>query len=90
MRRKNENYRVRRQALLVAFGNECRTCGEMFDLEFAHVSPTECVGKGRGFNNRVIDVEQHPEAYTLLCMGCHDVLDGRARRKRQSEITEDL
>lgn len=86
MRNKNICYRNRRADLLVMFGGVCKTCGETQDLEFAHMEPTECVGKGRGFNNRVMDVEQHPEAYTLLCTVCHDLLDGRPVRRRQTEI----
>ena len=90
MNDKNRCYVERREALLVMFGGVCRTCGENQDLEFAHIIPTECRGMGRGYIQRVIDVERNPQAYTLLCMGCHDLLDGRARRKRQPEIRKDL
>ena len=89
MNDKNACYTVRRIRLLVMFGERCRTCGDTQDLEFAHQRRTDCVGMGRGYANRVRDVERRPEAYTLLCSRCHDLLDNRPVRKRQSEIIRD-
>ncbi len=50
-------------------------CGSTDELEFAHVAPTELNGRGRGYNQRVQDVRDHPEAYRLLCKACHWFLD---------------
>jgi hypothetical protein len=86
MNAKNICYVDRRNALLVMFGEVCRTCGGIDELEFCHIMRTDCHGEGRGYIRRVLDVEQHPESYTLLCRDCHDLLDGRVRRKRQPDI----
>lgn len=84
-------YRQKRLELIEQYSGECQAgCGVTTGLEFAHVKPTECVGKGRGFNHRVVDVLRNPCAYVLLCAGCHDSLDGRPRRKRQPDIRRHL
>jgi hypothetical protein len=74
--------RLKREGLIAAFGGCCQACGSKDRLEFAHVVPTPCRGMGRGSTQRVRDVVQHPRAYVLLCVDCHDSLDGRVRRKR--------
>jgi hypothetical protein len=81
-----EYYQRKRTELLMVFGGICQACGERHGLEFAHVQPTRCTGKGRGSWRRLADVLRRPGAYVLLCMSCHDSLDGRPRRKRQPEI----
>jgi len=50
-------------------------CISVNDLEFAHVKPTELKGKSRGYNERVLDILKHPDAYKLLCRACHQKLD---------------
>jgi hypothetical protein len=79
-----------RAFLIDKLGGRCAVCTESNDLEFAHVVATECHGKGRGSTRRIRDVLKHPGAYILLCMNCHDALDGRARRKRHPEIRNHL
>ena len=91
MANKNNRYVNRRWNRLIAErGGKCQACEETLDLEFAHVKPTKCVGKGRGKSRRMLDVMKHPKRYILLCMGCHDSFDGRPRRKRQPEIRKSL
>lgn len=68
------------------YGGCCQMCGGLYDLEFAHLKPTGLRGKSRGKNYRVLDIRKHPDHYQLLCMDCHDALDGRRRRRRQSEF----
>lgn len=86
----NAWYRKRRAILIRERGDACQACGEKVGLEFAHVNPTKCHGKGRGSNRRVLDVLKFPLKYVLLCMDCHDSLDGRERRKRQPDIRRHL
>lgn len=86
----NEWYRWKRRQLIEEYGGECQSCGETYGLEFAHVEPTACIGKGRGFNRRVADIMKNPCAYMLLCGDCHDSFDGRCRRKRQQDILKQL
>lgn len=83
--RRNEYVKRRWQQLIAARGAKCDMCEKCWDLEFAHVLPTACVGQGRSKRKRLRDVLQHPEAYLLLCETCHDLLDGRPLRKRQSD-----
>lgn len=87
-----EYYQKKRACLIEAFGGKCQSCGEALPwlLEFAHVRPTQCIGKGRGSWRRMADVIRRPSAYVLLCLGCHDSLDGRPRRKRQPDIRGQL
>lgn len=70
-------------------GGHCENCQAMLDLEFAHIKPTKCKGMGRGKSRRLADIMKHPKKYRLLCMNCHDDLDGRKRRRRQSEIVNE-
>lgn len=91
MANKNNRYVARRwNRLIEERGGKCQTCGDIVGLEFAHVKPTKCVGKGRGKSRRMLDVLKYPKRYLLLCMSCHDSLDGRPRRKRQMEIRRTL
>ena len=81
----------RRWALLIeAYGGKCEACPETCDLEFAHIKPTKCKGMGRGKYRRLRDILAHPKSYRLLCMTCHDLMDGRTVRKRQPEIRKVL
>ena len=45
------------------------------DLEFAHISPTNLNGQGRGSNKRRLDVLKNKDKYTLLCKSCHKKYD---------------
>lgn len=79
------------QRLKLLRGNRCETCGDpSFDLEFAHLAPTGLKGEGRGKQARMLDIRKQPEKYKLLCMACHDQLDGRIRRKKQTELWRTL
>lgn len=83
----NNEYRKRLRVRLVQqFGGRCEECGVEEGLEFAHVEPTGLNGEGRGRAKRIFDVKKNPRSYRLLCMTCHDVLDGRTPRKRQRDI----
>ena len=81
----NERVKVRWLQLILHFGGKCEVCEVNYDLEFAHVKPTDCRGKGRGKYRRLRDILRHPSHYRLLCMNCHDDFDGRTRRKRQPD-----
>jgi 5-methylcytosine-specific restriction endonuclease McrA len=67
--------------LIAQLGGCCAVCTATEDLEFTHVVKTKCHG-GRGSTRHIQDVLRHPNCYILVCMDCHDRLDGRARRKR--------
>ena len=75
-------------------GNKCEECGETLkykvmpknknelrpNLEFAHIKPTELIGKKRELVNgkdRVVkqDILAHPDHFKLLCFKCHFRLD---------------
>jgi len=84
--RMNQYVKRRWNELIDEFGGRCELCGSIFDLEFAHVEPTNCVGAGRGKSRRLFDILKNRVSYRLLCMDCHDRHDGRALRRRQPEI----
>lgn len=84
--RMNEYVKRRWIKLVNEFGGRCGLCGSIFDLEFAHMQPTECLGKGRGKSRRLFDILKNKTSYQLLCMDCHDRQDGRNLRRRQPEI----
>lgn len=65
-----------RAELEAALGGRCRDCGVEWGLEFAHLEPTECVGRGRGKYKRLKDVRENMDKYTLLCQPCHEAFDG--------------
>lgn len=83
--KQNEWVKRRWNRLIDEYGGRCENCGTLFDLEFAHIRPTDCRGEGRGKYRRLRDILQNRLAYRLLCMDCHDEFDGRKRRKRQSD-----
>jgi len=84
---KQRRLRWRRRARLVdAFGGYCGAgaapgagCGidGGTQLQFAHRIPTALKGMSRGSNERLTDVERHPESYMLLCPECHRRYDKR-------------
>lgn len=88
--RKNEYVKRRWAELIEEFGGACAHCADTLDLEFAHTKPTECRGRGRGKERRLLDVLKHRHCYILLCMSCHDVFDGRPVRRRQSQYALDV
>lgn len=69
----------------------CKRCGRKYrlvkgrmgivkqrplQLQFAHVAPTPCVGRGRGLRARYYDIVKHnPQAYEVMCRGCHAAFD---------------
>ena len=82
---RNEYVKRRWQRLIEEYGAKCNMCEKQWDLEFAHLEPTTCHGKGRGKRKRLEDILRHPTSYRLLCETCHDLRDGRSIRKRQSD-----
>lgn len=75
--RQQKNRQERRNKLEAFYGGCCQWvhCNKTERLEFAHLKPTKCQGKGRGQNERLIDVRKHPTHYTLLCRGHHRGFD---------------
>lgn len=69
-----------RARLIKRFGGRCYRCHareeDCSKLEFHHIKETGVSGRGRGTNVRLRDVRLHPEAYVLLCRGCHLVFHG--------------
>ena len=58
------------------FGYKCVSCGSKDSLEFAHKQP--CLkGRGRGSQQRIIEVNKNPDKFILLCSYCHRVYDQR-------------
>ena len=68
-----------RQKLVLLFGGVCsyNDCKITEKLEFAHILPTNIMGKGRGSCVRVKDVKDHPASYRLLCSKHHLEYDTR-------------
>ena len=64
-----------RQRALDKIGHCCIFCGNMYDVECAHVLSTECTGRGRGMNRRYRDVIKHPGAYRPMCKDHHKLYD---------------
>lgn len=85
---KNEWVKRRWQSLIEGRGGCCLHCLGVHDLEFAHTEPTLCKGKGRGKYRRLRNILRYPDKYVLLCMGCHDVFDGRSVRRRQTDYVK--
>ena len=77
------------EKLLTEYGGQCAACGKRYDLEFAHIAPTDVKGKGRGKARRLFDILRYPTRYTLLCASCHDILDGMNRRRQADYLTAD-
>jgi len=71
-------YRRKRAELIRQFGGRCFFCGATSDLQFAHLTQTDCIGLGRGSYRRLLDVTRHVFDYELLCKECHDALDKRS------------
>jgi len=76
----NSWYRRRREKLVQEYGGECERCRSKERLEFAHLMNTPLSGRGRGYNNRVLDVIRYPECYILLCNVCHRQMDNQTIR----------
>lgn len=88
--RNNEWVKRRRNQLLEEFGAKCRDCAKTWDLEFAHLAPTGLKGEGRGKSRRLANILKHRDKYALLCVDCHDVLDGMRRYRQQDFFTHRL
>lgn len=71
----NKWIKTKRAELLEEFGGSCRICGTSKELQFAHLTPTDLKGWGRGRKERYYDVKNNPDSYTLLCEPCHKQLD---------------
>lgn len=84
--RQNEWVKRRWAQLIEEYGGECQDCGKRYDLEFAHLGETGLKGKGRGKSRRLADILKNRDLYRLLCMECHDILDGMFRRRQQDYL----
>lgn len=71
--------------LIEEYGGKCNACGDTDELEFAHIRPTGLNGCGRGKSRRLRDVLAHPDAYLLLCVECHEALDGETYRNNRGK-----
>ena len=67
--------------LLNRYGNTCNAClgvtCKNIDLEFAHIKPTRLstIPRGRGRYDRLTDIKNNPDCYTLLGKYCHNLRD---------------
>lgn len=79
--------RLRRRAIAAVccmLPTACFGCGDLNDLEFAHVRPTQLSGMSRGQYRRWLDVVRHPDRYILLCAECHREFDKWQRNQGQT------
>ena len=53
----------------------CQIHYNLEKLEFAHIKPTKLHSVGRGKKNRVLDIRNNKDKYTLLCHNCHKEFD---------------
>lgn len=67
--------RILRETNIKKFGGKCELCGSTYRLNFAHLMPTKLSGRGRGSQERAMDVRDHPENYALLCEKHHKSFD---------------
>jgi hypothetical protein len=67
-----------------SFGGKCVICGQIWELEFAHIKETGLSGEGRGQRKRYYDIKNHPDCYTLMCKKDHKDFD-----KISSELKEE-
>lgn len=76
MTRKRRYLHRLRERLEAQLGGKCRDCGQTWGLEFAHTGETGLNGRGRGSWERLKNVRDHIDKYTLLCQPCHQANDG--------------
>ena len=73
-------YTHRMRELRKQWGGRCVICGKRHHrprrLEFAHLRPTQVVGRSRGMPQRYHDIRKHPESYILACSRCHKLYLG--------------
>ncbi len=67
----NDWHKAARRRLIASRGGKCERCGGPPPFQFHHVKPTGLNGQGRGYNRRVLDVLNNPDAYVMLCEECH-------------------
>ena len=85
--------RARRLPVVAArllIGGACAQCQATQDtkpLEFAHLEPTGLNGRSRGKSRRLFNILKHPDKYVLLCVDCHDDLDGMNRFRQQDYLS---
>lgn len=88
--RQNEYVKRRWQQLIDDSGGACAQCHATQDtkpLEFAHLEPTGLNGRSRGKSRRLFNILKHPDKYVLLCVDCHDDLDGMNRFRQQDYLS---
>ena len=88
--RQNEYVKRRWQQLIDDSGGACAQCHATQDtkpLEFAHLEPTGLNGRSRGKSRRLFNILKHPDKYALLCVDCHDDLDGMHRFRQQDYLS---
>jgi predicted restriction endonuclease len=76
--KQNEFIRRKINELKELNGNKCKKkgCNEQYELQFAHIKPTELNGRGRGRKERYYDVIRNPTSYLLMCKDHHEMYDG--------------
>ena len=88
--RQNEYVKRRWQQLIDDSGGACAQCQATQNtkpLEFAHLEPTGLNGRSRGKSRRLFNILKHPDKYVLLCVDCHDDLDGMNRFRQQDYLS---
>jgi len=74
--------------LRVQFGGKCVVCGQLWELEFAHVKPTGLNGDGRGRKERYYDIKNHPDCYALMCTKDHKEFDKISQELKAEWLTK--
>lgn len=67
----------KREMLVFLYGSKCQypNCEETQNLEFAHITPTELNGRGRGQKERIRDIIKNPLSYVLSCNKHNDCFE---------------
>lgn len=68
---------------------KCRKEGLLGRWEFAHLAPTKLMGRSRGRIERLLDVKNNPEKYTLMHRACHHDYDWGKVLERKKELESD-
>jgi len=86
-----EQFQIRRQAVIAAFGGECFVCGDADNLHLHHeqyvAGESDYPRHARSMSarlKRVEEAEKHPERFRLLCATCH----GLVHAVEEGDITE--
>ena len=83
VRRHTQNLRKRAIRL---FGDRCMFCGVGGVLEFAHLTPNNIRGPGRGMRVRYFHILQCPKEYARMCPDHHKGYDAASEVDRQRMV----